>query len=236
MPIRIYMPRQARIVIPNIPHHITQRGNRRQNIFFSSYDRSFFLELLKHYSEKFSIDVIAYCLMTNHIHVVAVPGSSDSFHLAFKSIFRRYGSFKNTVAGWTGHFWQERFFSSPLDEGHFWTALRYVELNPVRAKMVAQAADYRWSSARAHCNAECDMLLARDSVWHRKLDRVSDWREFLSAATDHEINDARERFCRSLPFGDESFVANLEQVTGRVLRVRPKGRPRKQPSETVAGC
>ncbi len=181
MPIRIHMPRQARIVRLNIPHHITQRGNRRQNIFFSSYDRSFFLELLKHYSEKFSIELIAYCLMTNHIHVVAVPGSSDSFHLAFKSIFRRYGSFKNTIAGWTGHFWQERFFSSPLDEGHF-------------------------------------------------------WREFLSAATDHEINDARERFCRSLPCGDESFVANLEQVTGRVLRVRPKGRPRKQPSETIAGC
>lgn len=133
------MPRQARIVRLNIPHHITQRGNRRQNIFFSSYNRSFFLELLKHYSEKFSIELIAYCLMTNHIHVVAVPGSSDSFHLAFKSIFRRYGSFKNTIAGWTGHFWQERFFSSPLDEGHFWTALRYVELNPVRAKMVAQA-------------------------------------------------------------------------------------------------
>ena len=219
------MARQPRLIIPRIPHHITQRGNRRQNVFFSREDRVLFLELMAEYFDKFSIQTLAYCLMTNHLHIVAVPPELDSFHLGFKSIFRRYSFRKNRERGWTGHYWEERFFSSPLDENHLVTAVRYVECNPVRANMVPRAEDYPWSSAGAHCGLRTDAVLSHDSPWNHSLPSPECWSAFLASYSEEELANARKSFRRGLPFGREEFVQNLEKQTGRYLRPRTVGRP-----------
>ena len=141
------MPRKQRLVFAGIPHHITQRGNRREPVFFSYDDRQCYLEWLTQYSQQHGLEILAYCLMTNHIHLVAVPETIDSMHLVMRPLNMRYAQRINRAFGWYGHLWQGRFYSSPLDDAHLWQALRYVERNPVRAGMVQYARDYTWSSA-----------------------------------------------------------------------------------------
>jgi len=138
------MPRLARAVFAGVPHHITQRGNRRENVFFTNEDRQAYLEWLQEYCERYDVDVLAYCLMTNHIHLVAVPNTDDGLHRALKPLHMRYAQRINRERAWKGHLWQGRFFSSPLDEAYMWAAIRYVEWNPVRAKMAVRAEDYHW--------------------------------------------------------------------------------------------
>jgi len=137
------MPRKARTVFSNIPHHITQRGNRREDVFFTDEDRETYLKWLKEYCEKHRVEILAYCLMTNHIHLVAVPTTESGFQDAFKPLHMRYAQRINRQRGWKGHLWQGRYFSSPLDEQYMWAAIRYVERNPVRARMVRTAENYQ---------------------------------------------------------------------------------------------
>ena len=144
------MARIARVVIPDIPYHITQRGNRRQRVLFSDDDRIAYLELLSTAARTHAVEVWAYCLMDNHIHVIAVPRKIIGLAKAFAETHQRYTRMINFRKGWRGYLWQGRFFSCALDEPHLYAAMRYVEKNPVRAKMIERAEDYRWSSARAH--------------------------------------------------------------------------------------
>jgi len=130
------MPRLAHSVFAQVPHHITQRGNRRDPVFFTDEDRHAYLDWLSEYAGKNAREVLAYCLMTNHIHLVAVPRTEDSLQRARKPLHMRYAQRINRSHGWKGHLWQEQFFSSALDETYFWVAIRYVERNPVRARMV----------------------------------------------------------------------------------------------------
>lgn len=156
------MPRYARIVLPGIPHHITQRGVRRQTVFFEDNDYRQYLEYLSEYAQKYEVPLYAYCLMPNHVHHVAVPSRSDSLHKLFKSLHVKYAAFVNRRMEWTGHLWQARYYSSPLlDDRHAMAAVRYVEQNPVAASMVSGAAEYRWSSARAHCQRGTDEIIVR---------------------------------------------------------------------------
>ena len=144
------MPRSARVVFEGVVHHITQRGNYRQNIFEDSADRKKYIEFVSEYSRKYQMKIYAYCLMTNHVHFLAAPLRSNSLAMTFKYTNMRYSSYFNKKNRRAGHLWQARFYSCPLHHDHTLEALKYVERNPVRAKMVQFPWEYEWSSAREH--------------------------------------------------------------------------------------
>ena len=219
------MPRFPRVVIPGCPHHLIQRGNRRQRVFFCDEDRAFFLTLLGREAEKRGIAIWAFCLMENHFHLVAVPTRPDSFARGLGEAQRRYTLVINTREGWKGFLFQGRFLSYPLDEDHQYAAIRYVERNPVRAGMVVRAEDYEWSSARAHVRKEPHPLLT-PFPFERS---VKDWAYYLGQKEDPDLLEGfrgHERTGR--PMGGEDFVKRLERLSGRVLAIKPKGRPRKK--------
>ena len=144
------MPRAARVVAEGVPHYITQRGNNRQDVFLVDEDRRFYLETLAQDCRRCGVGVLGYCLMTNHVHLVAVPERADSFARALRRSHSRYAQRFNRQYGRSGHLWQNRFFPCPLGRDHLLTALFYVDQNPLRAGSVGQAEHYPWSSARAH--------------------------------------------------------------------------------------
>jgi len=221
------MPRVARHVFPNIPHHITQRGNRREDVFFCDDDKQLYLEWLTYYCLKHHVTILSYCLMDNHIHLVLIPESDDGLQKVLKPLHMRYAQYINKQHGWTGHLWQGRFFSSALDESHTYSAIRYVERNPVEAGMVEKAEDYVWSSAAHHCG-----LVESDALSHRanKMTDVteSEWSAWLAIAENQAITDMLERNIeKGLPCGADDFIARLEKISKSVLRYRPQGRPVK---------
>jgi REP-associated tyrosine transposase len=219
------MPRIARLVYPNVPHHVTQRGNRRGTVFFTDGDRATYLHWLKDYTGKHAIDVLAYCLMTNHVHLVVVPATPHALHRALRPLHTRYAQRINRIRGWKGHLWQGRYFASPLDGPWTWSAIRYVECNPVRAGMIGKAESYPWSSAAAHCGLRSDPLLTANSLWQRQLAAVSDWSNWLAGEDDRQtVDQLRRHASKGLPCGSPSFVEMLEKATGRKLKCRPQGR------------
>ena len=141
------MPRLARIAVVNVAHHVTQRGNARQFILANDDERTVYLNLLRKYAELCELSLLGYCLMSNHVHLLVVPRKDDSLARALKQTHGRYASYWNATHRSSGHVWQGRFYSCPLDESHLWLALRYVELNPVRAAMVSRAELWPWSTA-----------------------------------------------------------------------------------------
>mgnify|MGYP000160938932 CR=1 FL=1 len=144
------MARIARIVIPDIPHHVTQRGNRRETVFFEDHDYRAYLSLLTESARKAATEIWAYCLMPNHVHLILVPSHEDGLRATLGDAHRRYTGRINSRNKWTGHLWQGRFGSVAMDEEHLLNAVRYVSLNPVRAKIVKRAADWPWSSVNTH--------------------------------------------------------------------------------------
>lgn len=222
------VPRLARRVFAGLPHHVVQRGNRREDVFFCDADRSAYLDWLHQYCDQARVQVLAYCLMTNHIHVVAVPTSDEGLETAFRPLHTRYAMRLNRRRGSKGHVWQGRFFSSTLDEAYLWAAIRYVERNPVRAGMVDRAEGYRWSSAPAHCGLGVDPVLAQDADWLEALRSVDDWPGWL-ADFDRPVHldTLRAHVRRSLPCGSEEFVRGLERRAGLPLAPRSRGRPRR---------
>jgi putative transposase len=220
------MPRVARFVCPGVPHHVTQRGNRRAQVFFSDADCRTYLAWLHNTARQHGLEVLAYCLMTNHIHLVAVPATLQSMELTFRPLHTRYAQRLNRMMNWSGHVWQGRFFSATLDNRYFWSAIRYVEQNPVRAGMVAKGEEFPWSSARAHCLGTFDPLLSTDPRWAHQIAGIGDWSAWLAAGnTAVELNLIRERTARGLPCGSEQFVEQMEGFAGRSLTFRRAGRP-----------
>lgn len=221
------MPRLARVVIPNIPYHITQRGNRREDVFFCDDDRLFYLALLKEYAVKHGVEVWAYCLMTNHVHVILKPSTQEGLQQVLKPLHMRYAQYINKRNDWKGHLWQGRYFSSALDEAYTYSAIRYVEQNPVRAQMVKDASDYVWSSARAHLGFEANDLLA-DLPKEYAPASTTDWQKYLAETSPQEAVDIiRRNIEKGLPCGNELFIKTLEQKTNRHLSYKPIGRPSK---------
>ena len=230
------MPRQSRVVFSGVAHHIAQRANRRGDVFFSDEDRVAYLAWLQEYCRAFEVEVLAYCLMTNHIHLVAVPASDDGLQRVLKPLHMRYAQRVNRARGWTGHLWQGRFFSSPLDDAYLWAAVRYVERNPVRAAMVRRAEDYQWSSAATHCGKRSDGLLNLESGWNGKLSAIEDWSAWLAEGDEEEeLRTVRRNIERGLPCGSDDFVRRLGLKVGRLLDYRPQGRPRKPGGEDEKG-
>jgi len=221
------MPRVARAVFPGIPHHITQRGNRREEVFFGEEDRLTYLSWLSEYCQKYAVKVWAYCLMTNHLHLVMTPSTAEGLQRVLKPLHMRYSQRVNRARGWQGHLWQGRFFSSPLDDAYLWAAIRYVERNPVRAGMVVKAEEYRWSSAAAHCGLRSDKVLTQPSL-AKVRESIEDWSVWLSAGDDEEsLRILRRNSEKGLPCGSEGFIQKLGSLANRMLEYRPQGRPKK---------
>jgi len=218
------MARFARVVVPGYPHHLIQRGNRRQRVFFSDEDRAFYLILLKRQIEKFGIALWAFCLMENHVHLVAVPRGKDGFARAIGELHRKYTSVINTREDWKGYLWQGRFITYPLSEAHLIAAVRYVERNPVRAGLVPAAEDYEWSSARAHIKKEAHPLLSACPLEGV----IPDWSAYLRQRDRPEDIEKLVRHGQTgRPLGDEVFLRRLEVLTGRVLVPKKKGRKKR---------
>jgi len=247
------MPRVARIVIPGCPHHITQRGNNRQDVFFVDGDRVRYLEILAEQSERFGLTVDGYCLMTNHVHLVATPAGPESLAKAVGRTHWLYTQYVNRLHGRCGHLWQNRFYSCTLDETHFWSAMVYVERNPVRAKRVRRAWEYPWSSAAAHCgvapprakagtgtSSACGLRASQSpfsppaglldlAAWANMLPPDGTWRDSLAEPTDEALAAKLRLWThRGRPLGSDRFVAKLERLVGRRLRPLPVGRPKKK--------
>jgi putative transposase len=222
------MARLARVVVPGTPHHITQRGNRRQPTFFGVKDYRTYLDLLAQACEKHAVQIWAYCLMPNHVHLIAVPKSADGLRRAIGAAHRRYTRYVNFREGWRGHLWQGRFASFVLDESHLLAAARYVELNPVRARLVVAPRDYRWSSARAHLKGKDDGVARVQPL----LSLAGNWRRLLtSVVSEEDLREFRQHERTGRVLGDEAFQKRLERKLGRVLR-RQKPGPKPVPSGT----
>ena len=215
------MARIARVVIPGVPHHITQRGNRRQQTFFCDADFRHYINLLCELRDDAGVQIWAYCLMPNHVHIVAVPEQIDSLAKLFRPVHQRFSRYINARFGWRGHLWQERFYSSAMDEAYTFTAVRYVELNPVRAGLCARPEDWVFSSANAHLSGRDDRLVTVAPM----LNRVNDWNGYLALGQSAETDEIIRRHGRTgRPLGSDQFLERLEQLTGRSLRPRKRGR------------
>ena len=220
------MARMPRVVAQGMAHHITQRGNARRVVFDTPADRLVYLHLLRQYSILHQCTLIGYCLMTNHVHLVAVPARADSLPVWLRDVHGRYATYLNARQGASGHVWQGRYFSCPLDGTHLWAALRYVERNPVRAGMVTHAHAYVWSSAAVHGAGAADTEALLDlNLWRAEWTPES-WREFLNEAAEPEAELIRRYTHTGRPLGSEDFVKQMERQLCRTLAPQKGGRPR----------
>lgn len=217
------MPRQARVVFANIPHHITQRGNRQTDVFFCDADKDYYLELLQEYSLKHQVEVLAYCLMTNHIHLILKPSTEDGLQKVLKPLHMRYSQYINKQQNTSGILWQGRFFSSPLDEKYTYYSFAYVENNPVKAKMVENAKDYEYSSARFHMGLEDSNLLTSYDIGVKP----NEYENYLESMCYQNNDILKTNTRKGLPCGSVTFVDNLSKKIGRDLSFKDVGRPKK---------
>jgi len=214
------------VVAVDTPHHVTQRGNARRAIFETDGDRLVYLSLLLEFSQLHHVRILGYCLMPNHVHLIAVPQQFDSLARSLRFTHGRYASYLNARQQATGHVWQGRYYSCPMDQDHLWTALRYTERNPVRAGLVDDPEAYPWSSARAHCQGFPDGLTELD-MWRARW-TAHEWREFVTcrnAAEEAEAALIRLNTHSGRPLGEPDFVVRLERRLGRCLTTRKGGRP-----------
>ena len=214
------MARIARVVVADFPHHVVQRGARRMDVFFSADDRQKYLALLSHSASKHSSEFFAWCLMSNHAHFVVVPRQSKSLSATFGEAHRRYTRMVNFREGWRGHLWQERFHSFPMDERHLLAAVRYVEMNPVRAGLVEKPEQWEWSSARYHLGlSSADALVREPSL----LELVNDYREYLTGAEERDNSNYELHLRTGRPLGAVDFVERLERFIGKSLQPKKGG-------------
>lgn len=222
------MPRLARVVVPGLPHHVTQRGNRRERVFFGDADYELYRDILAEQAARAGVEAWAYCLMPNHVHLVLVPETGPALGRAIGEAHRRYTAFVNARARQTGHLFQGRFASVVMDEAHLAAAVRYVALNPVRARLVGRAEDWPWSSAAAHLAARDDRLVRVAPV----LDRFPGFAALLATNPDDPAFRAlRAAETTGRPLGSPGFIAELERRLNRPLAPRRPGRKPRE-SET----
>ena len=219
------MPRIARIVAPGLPHHITQRGNRGKDVFLNHGQRQRYMDLLARYAPEHGLAVQAYCLMSNHVHLIAVPETADGLCRGIGEAHRRYTRRINFREGWRGHLWQGRFASFVMDQGYLLAATRYVERNPVKAGLVAKAEDWAWSSAASHVAGRGDAVADGQWLAERIAGWVCTWREYLLEPDEADLAVAmRQRENTGRPLGDESFVKRVGALLRRDLLPKKRGR------------
>jgi len=221
------MARLARLVVPDIPHHITQRGNGRAQVFFGHPDYALYRDLLATSCEAAGVAVWAWVFMPNHVHLILVPSDTDGLRRALAAVHRRYAGHIHARLGRTGHFWQGRFGAVAMDEAHLAAALRYIALNPVRARLVTRPEEWRWSSVHAHLSGRPDGITALAPV----LQRYPDFTALIAQGDDPEAFDRLRRAeCIGRPLGDDAFLHRLETHTKRILRPRKRG-PKSRPQQ-----
>ena len=222
------MPRLARTVATGFVHHITQRGNNKQDVFFVDDDCRTYLDFLRYNAEQYSLEVLGYCLMTNHVHIIAIPHEDDSLAKAIGRTHFRYTQYINRFHNRSGHLWQGRFYSCALDERHLLTAMKYIELNPVRAKMCRVPWRYQWSSAAVHIDKKSKSDLLSLTGWY-KLISAGQWKSALLEGVDEsDVMRLRNNTHTGRPLGSDSFMSKLEKIFGRRIRPLPVGRPKKK--------
>ena len=205
--------------MPGIPHHVTQRGNRKLRVFFSDKDYAMYISLLSKCCTRYHVDIWDYCMMPNHIHLIAVPETQGSLGRAIGETHRQYTLRINEREGWTGHLWQGRFSSYPMDEQHLLAAARYIELNPVRAGLAADPLDWRWSSARFHVSGRPDPLVKPGLL----SSLVGNWAGFLREHVSG-IDALRKHQATGRPLGNAGFIERCEHALGRILKTGKPGR------------
>ena len=220
------MSRIARIVVTGCPHHITQRGNYQQKTFSNKTDYERYLQWLSEYCKKYKLSTLAFCLMPNHVHFISIPQEPDSLSKTFNTCHMRYSQYYNKKNKNRGHLWQGRFYSCPLDEMHLYEAVRYVENNPVRAKIVEKAEEWQWSSAKAHLSNEKINLSLEDMGAYL---HIPNWNQYLTEKQDNSIiKEVKSNTLSGRPSGNDSFMSKIEGMFGKRLRPLPEGRPWKK--------
>ncbi len=219
------MPRSARIVAPGYFYHITQRGNNRQKIFFDEKDRLYYLKLIEHYSIKLNVEIFAFCLMSNHVHFVVRPDVDDGLARTFRCAHMRYAQYFNKKYRKCGHIWQGRYFSCLLDEAYLKSVIRYVECNPVRAKLVSHAWDWPWSSAACHVGISESLIKLADV---KEYVGVNSWEYYLENADKPDVTlSIRNSTQVGRVLVSEKTLSDLEAQLNRKLEKRRPGRPKK---------
>ena len=219
------MPRLPRLVIADVPYHVTQRGNHRERTFFEDGDYALYRDLLGQAARRAGTKVLCYCLMPNHVHLIVIPADPDGLRRTFADAHRRYSAFINARQRWTGHLWQGRYGAVAMDEAHLMNAARYVSMNPVRANLCSQAQDWRWSSVAAHFAGEDDDLVEVAPL----LDRYGDFRLFLDQPADEgAVRALRAAEVSGRPVGTANWIELLEALSGRSLAPKKRGpKPRE---------
>ncbi len=215
------MARLPRLVLLGLPYHVTQRGNRRAQTFFEDGDYELYRDLLGEAAERAGTEIWCYCLMPNHVHLIAVPSDEDGLRRTFADAHRRYTGFINARNRWTGHLWQGRFGAVVMDEEHLAHAVRYVSLNPVRARLVERPEHWRWSSVRAHLRGEDDGLVRVSPA----LDHYGAFGNFLADPVDDSaaLLALRRSEMSGRPIGSAAWISGLEAPTGRILAPQRRG-------------
>jgi putative transposase len=218
------MARLARVVMPGVWHHVTQRGNRRQMVFSSDEDRAMYLALLQSHCTRAAVRITGYCLMGNHVHLIVAPEKETSLAQALGRTHNDYARWLNLRRGETGHLWQNRYYSCPLDEPHQWAALRYVELNPVRAALAADPASWPWSSARAHLTGVDQSGILDMTEWQRTW-TAETWQKALEVGVGDAglVERIRHATRTGRPAGGSEFVKHWEQRLKRPLSPAKRG-------------
>ena len=221
------MPRIARIVLPGVPHHITQRGNNRQDVFFTDDDYNYYLKTLAKQSAKYGLSISGYCLMSNHIHVICTPDNPEALAKGIGRTNFIYTQYVNLTHGRSGHLWQNRFFSCALDDEHMFIAMCYIEQNPMRAGITDNAVKYKWSSAKPHVSGNDPLGIVDMDKWSSAIGGVY-WKRRLNEPLEDNIAcDVRRKTQTGRPFGDDKFVSSYEKQVKRRLRAMPVGRPKQ---------
>jgi putative transposase len=217
------MARMPRLVVPGYPHHVTQRGNRRMKTFFSERDYQAYIDFLLEGLKLSGTEVWAYCLMPNHVHFIVVPNSEDSLSILFRHVHRHYSRMINFREKWKGHLWQERFHSFVMSEQHLIASVRYVELNPVRARLCTRAEEWQWSSALDHLGLRRSTFLNTEAMQ----ERITDWNAYLNEAEERtQLETIRRQTRTGRPSDEKEFLLELERLTGQELKKKKPG-PKK---------
>ncbi len=221
------MPRIARAIAGGFPHHVIQRGNNKEKVFFEKEDRERYLSLLKKYSGKWDSPILAYCLMSNHVHLLTRPDMEKSLYKMMQGVTLCYTQYVNRTYKRTGRLWESRYHSCIVDkERYLWAAARYIEQNPLRAKMVKRVEEYPYSSARAHIIGARDEVLGEELFEERQR---KDYIKFIRAGIpEEETNNIRYHTRTGRPFGSEEFIKKIEKKLERKFILLSPGRPKKK--------